>query len=145
MAKDDQSKETHECVYLGDHDLDVMQPLEQVPAPPSAAFAKQVALTVLCGSRGAYRPTIHCSGRMKKREFDVFDFQYAIQNGECVEDGKYCAEHEDFQYCFRGEVDGQMFDAVFALCAKHDLINSPLLKLISGCWKNKSGTKRSRF
>lgn len=80
---------------------------------------------------------------MAERIFDVFEVEYVIRNGRPVGSGEYSEEHKDFKYTFRGNIDGTDFDAVFALSTEHDFVSSPLLKLITGCWKTKTG-KRSR-
>lgn len=67
--------------------------------------------------------------------------EYVIRNGKCVEGGTFCESFRNHQYTFRGYIDGTGFDAVFALSADHDLIKSPLLILISGCFKTRSGRR----
>jgi hypothetical protein len=136
----------HECVYLGRHDDDnAAQPLKQRPAAPSAALAQTVALSILGGYRGSYRPGIHFSLRMSERDFDVFEMEYAIRNGRCVGPGEYSDEYKDHKFVFRCDIDGVEFDAVFALSIERDLIKSPLMILITGCWKTETGKRRSRY
>jgi len=82
---------------------------------------------------------------MGEREFDIFEVAYVIRNGRCVESGHYCEEGRNFEYTFGGDIDGVGFEATFALSAEHDLLISPLLILISGVWKTRSGKRRKRF
>jgi len=71
--------------------------------------------------------------------------EYAVRNGRCIESGEYSDEHKDHKYVFRCDIDGIEFDAVFALSAEHDLIKSPLMILITGCWKTKTSRRRNRY
>jgi hypothetical protein len=139
VAKDEEVK----CLYLGAAHATAMQPVEPKPIPPAPKFARDVALCVLHGDRGRYRTCNHFSEQMAERRFDVFDIEYVIRNGEPIGQGEYSEEHNDHKYTFRGIIDGTGFDAVFSLSAKHDFIKSPLITLITGCWKTKSG-KRTR-
>jgi hypothetical protein len=145
-GKDDKGKEVlHECVFVGTHDATAMQPLEQKPVPPSADFARNLALSILCGIRGRYRSSRHFAEQMTVRGFDIFDMEYAIRNGQPVGFGEYCDEHKDFKYLFRGNIDGTDFDAVFSFSAEHDFVTCPLMILITGCWKTKSGKRRKTY
>ncbi len=139
----DKKEVKHVCVYKGPHEDNRLQPAEQAPVPPSAEYARTVALGVLGGLHGGYRTSNHWRTQMAERDFDVFDLEYAIRNGSCTEGGQYSSEHRNHKYTFRGNIDGTDFDAVFAISAEHDMISSPLLILITGCWKTKSG-KRSK-
>lgn len=141
MDKDDEVK----CRYVGEEDRSQGELTDAVPATPPAEFARQVALTILGGAIGRYRPSNHFSKQMVEREFDIFDIEYVIRNGSPVGDGEYSAEHRDHKYTFRGYIDGTEFDAVFALSAEHDFIKSPLMKLITGCWKTKSGKRTTSY
>jgi hypothetical protein len=143
VAKD--KEVNHECVYRGRHDETTMQPMEQRPAAPSAELVRTVALSVLGGDRGSYFPSDHIRSQMTERNFDVFDIEYAIRNGRCIECGEYSDEHKSHKYMFRCDIDGVEFDAVFALSAERDLIESPLMVLITGCWKTKSGRRINRY
>ena len=144
MARD--GKEiNHECVYVGQHEVTPLEPVELIPIAPSAELARMVALSVLDDERGSYRPSIHFSLQMSERNFDVFDVQYAIRNGKCIDAGEYSQEQRSHKYMFRCEIDGVEFDAVFALSAEHDLVNSPLMVLITGCWKTKTGRRTNRY
>ena len=145
MAKDNHKEVVHECIFVGSTDTTAMQPLEQKPVPPSSDFARTVALSVLSGTRGNYRPSNHFSKQMAAREFDIFDMEYAIRNGKPVGEGAYSGEHKDFEYTFRGNIDGTDFDAAFSLSAQHDFIKSPLMILITGCWKTKSGKRKKTY
>jgi hypothetical protein len=137
--------EPHECVYVGPEQEPAMRPVEQIPTPPSIEFAKMVSLSILGGNRGCYRPSVHLQGQMRDRDFDIFDIEYAIKNGKCMEDGEYSHVHKDFKYVFRCDIDGVPFDAVIAISSEYDLLSSPLLILITGCWKNKTGRRRRRY
>ena len=141
MAKDEEVK----CWYTGDAGVRAMQPVESKPTPPSTEFVRQVALGILNGDRGRYRTSNHFSEQMAARGFDVFDFEYVIRNGAPVGPGEYSEEYDDHKYTFRGTIDGTSFDAVFSLSAKHDYIKSPLMILITGCWKTKSGKRTKTF
>ena len=145
MAPKDSNEVNHECIYVGHHDGTAMEPAEKRPAPPSTDLARSVALSILSGDRGCYRPSDHFRAQMGERDFDIFDIEYAIRNGRCVENGEYCDENRNHKYLFRCDIDGVDFDAVFALSAEHDLIRSPLMILITGCWKTKTGKRRSRY
>lgn len=144
MAKDAKEVE-HKCVYVGSHENTPLQPVEQMPTPPSRAFAQSVALSILGGVRGRFRRSSHFAQQATEREFDVFDVEYAIRNGTCVEGGIYCSDNRDYKYTFRGCIDGVDFDAVIALSAEHDLLESPLMILVTGCWKTKSGKRKKRY
>jgi hypothetical protein len=122
-----------------------MRPLEQAPAPPPTEFARTVALGVIGGKRGRYQASNHFAKQMADRGFDIFDVEYAIQNGKPTGEGEYSAEHKDHKYCFRCDIDGVAFDAVFSLSAEHDFITSPLLILITGVWKTKTGKRRKTY
>lgn len=135
----------HECVYLGQLEVVPLEPVVVPPAPPSVELARMVALSVLDDERGSYRPSIHFCLQMSERNFDVFDVQYAIRNGRCIETGEYSDEQRSHKYLFRCDIDGVEFDAVFALSAEHDLIKSPLMILITGCWKTKTGRRVNRY
>lgn len=134
-----------ECTFKGSTDKRAVQPLESKPTPPTAAFAKQVALSILCGSRGSYRTSGHFAKRMAERGFSIFDMEYVIRNGNCIESGEYSDTHRDHKYTFRGNIDGTDFDAIFSLSVEHHFIESPLMILISGCWKTKSGKRKKSF
>jgi len=82
---------------------------------------------------------------MTKRNFDVFDIEYAVRNGNCVEGGEYNDSYKNHKYVFRCDIDGVGFEAVLALSAEHDLIKSPLMVLITGIWKTQSGERRERY
>ena len=144
MAKDGREIK-HECVYVGSHEDTALQPMETQPVPPSDAFAQAVALQILGGARGKYRSIGHFSKRASERSFDVFDVGYVIRNGKCIKAGEYCDEHKNYKYTFRGNIDGVDFDATFALSAEHDLVETPLLILITGCWKTKTGLRTRTF
>ncbi len=144
MTKDDKEV-VHRCRYVGSHDTSAMQPVDKQPTPPSPSFAQTVALSILGGFRGRYRTAQHFRKQMADRDFDVFDMEYVIRNGKCVGDGAYCPEERNHKYTFRGNIDGVEFDAVFALSAEHDLIASPLMTLVTGCWKTKSGKRTTRY
>lgn len=144
MSKDEKEL-NHECVYLGSHSETAAKPLEKVPSAPSEPVAKMVALSILAGSRGSYRPSDHFNQRMVERNFNVFDVEYAIRNGNCIESGKYSAEHENHEFVYSCTIDGVDFEAVFAISAIHDLIERPLMVLMSGIWKTKSGKRLKRY
>jgi hypothetical protein len=145
VAKDGDNDVAIVCVYRGKHQAMAMRPVEQEPTPPTPAFARCVALGILDGAKGGYRSRQHFRDQMAARQFDVLDMLYAIRNGQCVEGGKYSSEHKNFKYTFRGCIDGVEFDAVFALSAEHDLLTSPLMLLITGVWKTKSGKRGKTY
>ena len=146
MAKpDDKNLSVYQFVYVGPHQCVGAEQLKPGPDSPSPDFARTIALGILNGSLGCYRASTHCRERIEEREFDVFDVEYVIRNGQCVGLGKYSSEHKDHTYVFRGDIDGTKFDAVFSLSAEHDFIKSPLMTLISGCWKTKSGKRGRRY
>lgn len=131
--------------FTGQHEDERAVPVEKTPTPPTSDFAKQVALGVLESSRGRLRTVPHCKQRMRERNFDVFDVNYVIRNGRCIEEGAYCEQYNDFKYKFNGDIDGLGLDVAFALCAEHDLLVCPILILITGCWKNKTGRRSQSF
>ena len=94
---------------------------------------------------GRYHPSKHFRDQMADRDFDVFDMEYAIRNGSCIEGGLYCEELRNFKYTFRGNIEGTGFDAVFALSADQDFIQSPLMVLITGCFKTASGRRSKSY
>lgn len=143
MAQGD-NKAKHEMLYVGTHEPTAMETLDARPNVPSEEVGRSVALSILSGDRGSMKPCPHIARRMRERNFDIFDFEYAIRNGKCIK-REYCAEFEDFEYKFRCLIDGVEFDAVFALSAKHDLIKKPLMYLITGCWKTESGKRTTRY
>lgn len=143
--KNGRKSELQKCVYVGPEHEPALQPVEKTPDPPSIEFAKTVALAILGSGRGRYRPSAHFQEQSLDRDFQIFDMEYAIKNGKCLGKGEYSHEHKDFKYVFRCDIDGVPFDAVFALSAEHDLLVSPLLILITGCWKNRTGRRRRRF
>jgi len=130
-----------QCRYVGTHEQNRTRSTESAPTPPKTSFAQMVALSVLGGRIGKYHPTSHFNKRRNERDFDVFDIEYAIRNGTCVGVGEFCEEYRNFKYRFRANIEGTDFDAVFALCADHDFIRSPLLILITGCFKTESGKR----
>jgi hypothetical protein len=133
----------HECWYTGAHDVNAPHCGDSKPISPSPDMARTIALGILGGRRGRYRSSKHFQDQMADREFDVFDMEYAIRNGKCVKGGEFCGDFRNHKYTFRANIDGIDFDAVFALSADHDLIRSPLMVMITGCFKTASG-KRSR-
>jgi hypothetical protein len=135
----------HECWYRGEHDLGIPKSTDQNPIPPSPAVAQSIALAVLCGRLGRVHSTKHFQQRMAVRNFDIFDMEYVIRNGRCIEGGAFCAEYRDHEYTYRGNIDGTDFDATFAISADHDMIQSPLLILVSGCFKTRSGRRGKTF
>ena len=144
MDPKDGNEVNHECTYVGGHGK-AMKPVGSRPIPPKPDLARSVALTVLGGERGSYRSSDHFRDQVVERNFDVFDIEYVIRNGVCIETGEYCDEHRNYKYMFRGDIDGVDFDAVFALSAEHDLIKAPLMVLITGCWKTKTGKRLKRY
>jgi len=112
---------------------------------PVHEFARSVALKILGGNRGRYRTSAHFLEQMADRNFDVFDREYAIRHGESPGCGEYSDEHKDHKYVFRCDIDGVPFEAVFSLSAEHDFIKSPLMILITGYWKTKSGRRKNRY
>lgn len=145
MSDNGRKSEPHVCRYAGPDHEPAMQSVDKTPTPPSVEFARTASLQILGGNLGRYRPSVHFREQMSDRGFDVFDIEYAIRNGSCVAIGEYSALHKDFKFVFRCDIDGIPFDAVIALSAEHDLISSPLLILITGCWKNRSGRRRRRY
>lgn len=116
----------------------------QIIAPPSIGLAKEIVVAVLGGYRGRYHPSDHWRRRRVLRNFDVFDMLYVTQNGRCTEPPTYSLKHDNYKFSFCGDVDGIEFEAVFAISAKHHRIKSPLLILVTGCWKNKTGIRKRR-
>jgi len=145
VSKDGKRSELCELTYVGPKQEPAMRTMDPEPQAPGIALAKVVALSVLGGTRGAYRPSDHFQQRCKERDFDVFDIEYAVRNGECAGEGKYVVEFKNFKYVFRCDVDGVEFDAVIALSAEHDLLSAPQLILITGVWKTKNGLRGSRY
>jgi hypothetical protein len=133
------------CRYIGSCDEKALPLIDKKPVPPAPELARAVALSILDGARGSYRASNHFSGQMADRGFDVFEFEYVIRNGSPVGKGEYSEEHKDHKYTFRGIIDGTEFDAVFSLSAEHDFIKSPLMILITGCWKTSSGRRIRTF
>ena len=136
-------EEKHICRYAESHEEDSPRYNENRLIPPSPEFARKVALAVLGGRTGRYRTSGHFRTRMRERAFDVFDIEYVIRHGKCSSDGFFSEQHKNHKYTFRGDIDGISFDAVFGLSSEHDLIACPVLILITGCFKTKSG-KRSK-
>lgn len=139
-------EEIHELCLVGSYEAATVQALLQgSPAPPSVECARLMALAILSGRIGRYQTSNHFKDQMAERGFDVFDVEYAIRNGETTEDGEYSEEHRDFKYCFRCNIDGTDFDAVFSFSALHDLDKCPLMILITGVWKTKTGKRKKTF
>lgn len=144
MGTNDKRTE-HEFSYCGEHDTAAPVSSDANPPSPSPGAARMIALGILGGIKGRYWPTPHFRNRMDERGFDVLDVEYVIRNGECVRRGEFNAEFRHHKYTFRGNLDGVDFEAAFALSADHDFLESPLLILISGCFKNRSGKRRTSF
>ena len=108
MAPNDKEVQ-HECTYVGSHEENARKCKELKPASPSPDFARTIALEVLGGRRGRYHSTVHVGEQMAERDFDVFDMEYVIRNGKCIEDGEFNAEARNHKYTFRGEIDGTEF------------------------------------
>lgn len=142
MAANDKEAQ-FECWYRGSHEQNDSRCLENKPVAPAPDFAQTIALGVLGGRIGRYHSCTHFRERMDERDFDVFDIEYAIRNGRCIEGGTYSEEFRTYKYTFRANIEGTDFDATFALSADHAFIESPLLVLITGCFKTATG-KRSR-
>jgi hypothetical protein len=141
---DDDQNETHEIEYTGSREESSLEPLDPTPAPPPQNVAQAVALSILCGGRGSMKSQSHFVQRMRQRNFDVFDVSYAIRNGKCIK-SEYCPDYKNHKFTFRGLIDGVWFDATFALSARHDFVKTPLMWLISGCWKTEDGTRFVRY
>ena len=142
----DQDKEIlHECTYRGSHYEIQAEGMETEPKAPSSDFARTIALAILGGRVGKYRSLAHFKKRMIEREFDVFDMEYAIRNGSCVCEGEFSEDYRSYKYTFRAAIEGCDFDAVFALLADHEFTESPTMLLITGCFKTKSGKRKSRY
>lgn len=142
-TNDDEVK--HECKYLGDHQRAVQGPSDNRSLSPSAAFARTVVLEVLDGKTGRIHATQHFQSRSSERDFDIFDLEYVIRNGRCIAGGTFCPEFRNHKYRFRGDIDGTDFDAVFALSADHDFIRAPLVVLVTGCFRTKTGKRKKTF
>jgi hypothetical protein len=144
VATDDKEM-PHECWYRGEHCLDVPKSTDQNPISPSPAVAQSIALAVLSGRLGRFHSTKHFRVRMSDRDFDIFDMEYVIRNGQCIEGGTFRAEHKNHEYTFRGNIDGTDFEAAFAISAEHDMIRSPLVVLVTGCFKTTSGRRGKTY
>jgi len=145
VGKNGKRSEPCELTYVGPQQQQAQCTVEHEPQPPSAGLAKMVILSVLSGTRGAYQISDHFQERTKERDFDVLDIEYAVRNGQCIGEGKYCAEFKNHKYVFRCLDDGVEFDAVIGISVEHELLKSPLLILITGVWKTKSGLRGSRY
>lgn len=144
MATSDEEIQ-HECWFVGTHDKSSPQYADRKPTSPNAGLVQIIALEILNGRKGKYHPTTHFREQMESREFDLFEMEYVIRNGSCVQGGEFCEEYRNHKYTFRGNIDGVDFDAVFALSADHDFIRSPLMILITGCFKTKSGRRGKAY
>jgi Domain of unknown function (DUF4258) len=144
MGTNDKRTE-HEFSYCGEHDNKAPASADVNPPSPSSSLARMIALGVLAGISGRYWATPHFRKRMSERGFDVLDVEYVIRNGDCLREGEFIAEYRHHKYTFRGNLDGTDFDAAFALSADHDLIEAPLLILVSGCFKTRSGKRKNSF
>lgn len=82
---------------------------------------------------------------MEERDFDVLDIAYVIRNGRCIQEGVFVPELRQHKYTFRENVDGADLEITFALDADRDLIEAPLLILVTGVFKNKSGKRKKTF
>jgi hypothetical protein len=141
VGKDQKDKQ---FVYIGPLKAKTINVSGKPVAPPSMELARRVAVDVLGGFRGRYHSTAHCRERMSRRHFDVFDIRYAIKNGRCVGGSEYSLKHDNHKFRFRGDVDGIEFEAVFAVSARHDYVEDPLIVLITGIWKTKTGIRKRR-
>lgn len=140
-----EEKIEHAFSYCGSHGSECQHQSDENPISPSAGRAQAIALSVLGGDKGRYRLTKHCCERMAEREFSVLDMEYVIRNGKCIQEGVFIPNLRQHKYTFRGNIDGTQFDAAFALSADHDLVEDPLLVLISGCYKNRTGKRKRTF
>jgi hypothetical protein len=137
-------KKDKQFVYTGRIKAKTINISGKPVAPPSVELARTIAVTVLGGFLGRYHPSSHCKERMIKRRFTVFDMQYAIKNGRCVGGSEYSLKHDNYKFRFRADVDDVDFEAVFAVSACHDYIEDPLIVLITGIWKTKTGIRKRR-
>lgn len=137
MAKD--KAEVHQFIYTGPSDEVPEKPLEHSQTPPRPELAREIALSVLDGSRGRVHLLSHFQNRANERFFSVFQVTYVIRNGDCIGEGEYCQEYRDHKYKFRGEIDGIEFDAVFGLSADHHFILSPACDFDYGLLEDEDG------
>jgi len=135
----------HECRYVGPHESNPPESIDLQPASPSPVFARSIALEILGGRIGRYRSSKHFQDQMADRDFDVFDMEYAIRNGKCIKGGEFCKDLRNHKYTFRANIEGNGFDAVFALSADHDFVQSPLMTLITGCFKTSTGKRGKTY
>lgn len=135
----------HQCRYVGTNEQNAARCIEQKPVPPPAEFARTIVLEILGGHIGKYQSCPHFRERMEERDFDVLDIEYAVRNGTCIKGGEYCEDSRNFKYTFRGNLEGTDFDATFALSADHEFIRSPLLILITGCFKTATGRRKKTY
>jgi hypothetical protein len=80
---------------------------------------------------------------MCERGFDILDLEFVIKHGRSDGPAEKCGvPHKNYKYCFSAVVDGERLQAAFAVDPAQDYQHAPLIILITGVWKTKTGTKR---
>jgi hypothetical protein len=115
----------------------------QPQAPLTPETARSIALSAW-HAPGRLRISDHCKKRMRERGFDILDFEVVVKHGRPVGPAIKCgAPHHNYKYCFSTLVDGERLEASFAVDPSQDYQQAPLVVLITGVWKTKTGTKRA--
>lgn len=115
----------------------------QPQAPLSPEAARRVALSAW-ERGGRIRPTHHFRSRASQRGFTIIETEQVIRYGRCVAGVEACPEFRNYKYLFEAEIDGVRLRISFALDGTQDYQESPVLILISGVWKTKSGTREGK-
>lgn len=110
-------------------------------APLSPETARLVALESW-GKGGRIRSTDHFRTRSSERNFSTLDVQEVIRHGRPECKAEFCREFNNYKYRFQGMVDGLELRVAFALDATQDYSASPLVILITGVWRNKTGARK---
>ena len=130
-----------------DHEFTYRGPLNscsasQAQQPLSPDAARRVALEAL--SSGRVRLTSHFRMRAASRRFDLLDVENVLSQGSPRGLGEMCPYRKNVKYLFSGICDDRVLNIVFALDATQSYEETPLVILITGCWRRRSRKTNSR-
>lgn len=111
-------------------------------SPLSCESARVVALSAW-RLPGRIHITEHFTMRTRGRNFSILDAEEVLRRGKPIDDPMFCPEpHNNYKYKFRAGVDGTLLEIAFAIDATQDYLKAPLVILITGVWKTRSGIRR---
>lgn len=136
-GKSRELEEEHSFIYQGQ----IPRGAKASPqAPLSAETARVVALNAWY-SKGRIRLTGHFRKRTGERKFTIFDVEHVIRYGKPSCPVEFCTKFANYRYRFEAEIDGLTLKIAFALDATQEYHISPLVILITGVWKNRTGKR----